>query len=85
MNAAVVEQFHKPLVMRELTVPTPKPGQALVEIMASGVCHTDLHAAERRLARKAASVPEDIQDIRGANSSVKDFFIRWRRTMHESN
>ena len=30
--------------MRELSVPTPGPGQALVEIMASGVCHTDLHA-----------------------------------------
>jgi alcohol dehydrogenase, propanol-preferring len=45
MNAAVVEQFREPLVMRELPVPTPGPGQALVEIMASGVCHTDLHAA----------------------------------------
>ena len=46
MNAAVVENFRQPLVMRELPVPTPGPGQALVEIIASGVCHTDLHAAE---------------------------------------
>jgi len=46
MQAAVVEQFGKPLVMQEVPVPTPGPGQALVEIIATGVCHTDLHAAE---------------------------------------
>jgi alcohol dehydrogenase, propanol-preferring len=46
MQAAVVEEFGKPLVVREVPVPTPGPGQALVEIIASGVCHTDLHAAE---------------------------------------
>lgn len=46
MQAAVVEKFGAPLVVREVSVPTPGPGQALVEIMASGVCHTDLHAAD---------------------------------------
>jgi propanol-preferring alcohol dehydrogenase len=46
MWAAVVEQFGRPLAVREVPVPTPGPGQALVEIIASGVCHTDLHAAE---------------------------------------
>jgi propanol-preferring alcohol dehydrogenase len=46
MQAAVVEKFGSPLVVRELPVPTPGPGQALVEIIASGVCHTDLHAAD---------------------------------------
>ncbi len=46
MQAAVVEQFGKPLVMQEVPVPTPGPGQALVEIIATGVCHIDLHAAD---------------------------------------
>jgi alcohol dehydrogenase, propanol-preferring len=46
MNAAVVEHFGAPLVVREVPVPTPGPGQALVEISATGVCHTDLHAAD---------------------------------------
>jgi alcohol dehydrogenase, propanol-preferring len=46
MQAAVVEEFGKPLVIQEVPVPTPGPGQALVEIIATGVCHTDLHAAE---------------------------------------
>lgn len=35
MRAAVVEKFREPLVMRELPVPMPGPGQALVEIIAS--------------------------------------------------
>jgi alcohol dehydrogenase, propanol-preferring len=46
MKAAVVERFGAPLVIREVPVPTPGPGQALVEISATGVCHTDLHAAD---------------------------------------
>jgi propanol-preferring alcohol dehydrogenase len=46
MQAAVVEKFGEPLVLREVPVPTPGPEQALVEIFASGVCHTDLHAAD---------------------------------------
>ena len=46
MEAAVVEKFGEPLVIRDVPIPTPGPGQALVEIVASGVCHTDLHAAE---------------------------------------
>jgi propanol-preferring alcohol dehydrogenase len=46
MQAAVVEQFGKPLVLREWDVPEPGPGQILVKTEACGVCHTDLHAAK---------------------------------------
>jgi propanol-preferring alcohol dehydrogenase len=45
MQAAVVEQFGRPLVLRTLDVPTPGPGEILVKTEACGVCHTDLHAA----------------------------------------
>ena len=45
MQAAVVEQFGKPLMFREVDIPTPGPGQILVKTEACGVCHTDLHAA----------------------------------------
>jgi alcohol dehydrogenase, propanol-preferring len=45
MQAAVVEKFGEPLVLREVPVPRPGLGQVLVELVASGVCHTDLHAA----------------------------------------
>src|ERR1700732_895196 len=46
MKAAVVEKFCAPLVVREVPIPTPGPGQALVEVFAPGVCHTDLHAVD---------------------------------------
>jgi len=46
MKAAVVREFGKPLVIEEVAVPMPGPGQILVKIAATGVCHTDLHAAE---------------------------------------
>ena len=46
MKAAVVHAFGEPLRIEEVKVPLPGPGQVLVKIEASGVCHTDLHAAE---------------------------------------
>ncbi|MDN3546395.1 alcohol dehydrogenase AdhP [Kinneretia asaccharophila] len=46
MKAAVVRAFGQPLEIDELAVPEVPPGQVLVKVMASGVCHTDLHAAE---------------------------------------
>ena len=46
MKAAVVREFGAPLTLEEVTVPRPGQGQILVKIAASGVCHTDLHAAE---------------------------------------
>lgn len=46
MKAAVVREFGKPLSIEQVPVPTPGPGEVLVRIKASGVCHTDLHAAD---------------------------------------
>jgi alcohol dehydrogenase, propanol-preferring len=46
MQAAFVEQFGQPLVIKEVAIPKPGPGQILVKTEACGVCHTDLHAAE---------------------------------------
>jgi alcohol dehydrogenase, propanol-preferring len=45
MHAAVVEQFGKPLVLREWDLSSPGVNQILVKTEACGVCHTDLHAA----------------------------------------
>lgn len=46
MKAAVVHSFGKPLTIEEVPVPAVPPGRVLVKILASGVCHTDLHAAD---------------------------------------
>jgi propanol-preferring alcohol dehydrogenase len=45
MRAAVVTSFEKPLEIKDIPVPEPGPGQVLVRIEASGLCHTDIHAA----------------------------------------
>jgi len=45
MRAAVVTAFGEKLVIREVPVPEPGPGEVLVRVAACGVCHTDLHAA----------------------------------------
>ncbi|MBN8817493.1 MAG: alcohol dehydrogenase AdhP [Sphingomonas sp.] len=46
MKAAVVRAFRQPLTIDEVPIPQVGPGQIQVAIQASGVCHTDLHAAE---------------------------------------
>ena len=45
MRAAVVTSFDAPLEIKEVPTPEPADGQVLVRIEASGLCHTDIHAA----------------------------------------
>lgn len=45
MKAAVVTKLGAPLEIQEVPIPTPGLNEALVRVHASGVCHTDLHAA----------------------------------------
>ncbi|WP_405953764.1 alcohol dehydrogenase AdhP [Streptomyces phaeochromogenes] len=45
MKAAVVRAFGEPLVIEERPDPEPGPGQVRIRIEASGLCHTDIHAA----------------------------------------
>jgi propanol-preferring alcohol dehydrogenase len=45
VKAAVVHEFHRPLVIEEIATPEPGHGQVLVKIETSGLCHTDIHAA----------------------------------------
>ncbi len=45
MKAAVVRKFGEPLAIEEVETPRPQRGEILVKVAASGVCHTDLHAA----------------------------------------
>ena len=45
IRAAVLEEFGQPLVVQELDLAEPKAGEALVRLVACGVCHTDLYTA----------------------------------------
>lgn len=46
MTAAVVSAYGQPLTIQQVPTPQPGPNEVLIRIIASGVCHTDLHAAE---------------------------------------
>jgi threonine dehydrogenase-like Zn-dependent dehydrogenase len=46
--AAVLHRFHEPLILETIPVPALAPGQALVEVVAAGVCGSDVHMWEGR-------------------------------------
>jgi propanol-preferring alcohol dehydrogenase len=51
MQAMVLEQPGKPLVLKTVPLPAPSDGQVLVKIIACGVCRTDLHIVDGELSK----------------------------------
>jgi S-(hydroxymethyl)glutathione dehydrogenase / alcohol dehydrogenase len=45
IRAAVLEEFAAPLILREVDLAEPGPGEVLVRLVACGVCHTDMYTA----------------------------------------
>jgi S-(hydroxymethyl)glutathione dehydrogenase / alcohol dehydrogenase len=45
IRAAVLEEFGAPLEVQEVELEEPRAGEALVRLVACGVCHTDLYTA----------------------------------------
>jgi S-(hydroxymethyl)glutathione dehydrogenase / alcohol dehydrogenase len=69
IRAAVLEDFANPLVVQEVELGGPKPGEVLVRLKACGVCHTDLYTASGAdpsgysptvLGHEGAGVVEDV-------------------------
>jgi S-(hydroxymethyl)glutathione dehydrogenase/alcohol dehydrogenase len=69
IRAAVLEQFAEPLVVQEVELDGPGPGEVLVRLAACGVCHTDLYTASGAdpsgyaptvLGHEGAGVVEDV-------------------------
>ena len=52
MRAAVLRDFSLGIQLEDMPFPEPKPNQVLVRILASGICHTDLHAINGSWDRK---------------------------------
>src|SRR3974390_1790794 len=49
MRAMVLQRPHATLVMTERSRPRPAPGEIVVEVLACGVCRTDLHVVDGEL------------------------------------
>jgi 6-hydroxycyclohex-1-ene-1-carbonyl-CoA dehydrogenase len=56
MNATAyyLESARSPLVRRDMTLPEPRAGEAIVEVLACGLCHTDLGFADGSVPTKHA-------------------------------
>ena len=67
-TAAICVEPNRPLVVDEVIVEGPREGEALVEIVASGLCHTDLTALE---GTNASSVYPLIPGHEGAGRVVE--------------
>ncbi len=48
-RAMVLEQPHSRLLLKEVSVPAPGPGQVLLKVRACGICRTDLHLVDGEL------------------------------------
>src|SRR5919107_3586161 len=71
IRAAVLEEFGAPLQVQEVDLAEPKAGEALVRLVACGVCHTDLYTASGAdpsgyaptvLGHEGAGVVEEVGD-----------------------
>lgn len=56
MRAVVWDGPDTPMTVEEVPTPSPGPGEALVRIAATGVCHTDLHVIKGEVAFPAPGV-----------------------------
>src|SRR3954449_6695377 len=80
-----------PVSIEEITIPDPGPGEAVVQVQACGVCHTDLHYREGGinddfpflLGHEAAGIVEAVgPDVTGV--APGDFVIlNWRAVCGE--
>ena len=68
----------RPLVLTDVTVPTPAEDEVLMSVHACGICRTDLHVVEGELpVRRSALIPghQIVGRITALGSSVEDFAI----------
>jgi S-(hydroxymethyl)glutathione dehydrogenase / alcohol dehydrogenase len=64
-RAAVAWEANKPLTIETIDLDGPKPGEVLVEIMATGVCHTDAYTLSGSTP-KGCSPPSSAMKVRAS-------------------
>src|SRR5487761_600432 len=86
MPGVVARAKGKPVELADIIVPDPGPGEALVNVQACGVCHTDLHYKEggigdefpyllgHEAAGTVEAVGENVQDVKPGDFVV----LNWR-------
>lgn len=62
MKAALLRELNAPLTVERVTIDTPAPDEVLVKVMASGLCHSDLHVIE-------GNIPQALPAVLGHEAS----------------
>jgi propanol-preferring alcohol dehydrogenase len=80
MKAAVLEAPGAPLPVREVPMPHPGPGEILIRLEASGVCHTDVHVWQGHYLPATPPAPfipghEGVGRVAGLGAGVTDWAI----------
>lgn len=82
MKAAVLHAFGQPLVIEDVAIGKPGPGEVLLHTAAVGLCHSDLHFIEgmrpfplpgvlgHEVAGTVAAVGEGVRDLRPGDHVV---------------
>jgi S-(hydroxymethyl)mycothiol dehydrogenase len=86
VRAVIAAAVKAPVTIETITVPDPGPGEALVRVLACGVCHTDLHYREGGinddfpflLGHEASGVVEAVGDGVGNLAPGDRVIIAWR-------
>jgi alcohol dehydrogenase, propanol-preferring len=76
MQAMVLQEPRKGLVLCDIPVPAPGPDQVLIKVHACGVCRTDLHVVDGELPNaKLPIIPghEIVGIVAGKGENVKSF------------
>ncbi|MGH9046151.1 MAG: S-(hydroxymethyl)mycothiol dehydrogenase [Acidimicrobiales bacterium] len=91
VRAVVASRVKEPVEVVTIEVPDPGPGEALVDVQACGVCHTDLHYREGGitdefpflLGHEAAGIVESVGE--GVTSVTPGDFVilNWRAVCGE--
>nr|WP_238523471.1 zinc-dependent alcohol dehydrogenase family protein [Candidatus Methylacidiphilum infernorum]ANC58152.1 alcohol dehydrogenase, propanol-preferring [Candidatus Methylacidiphilum infernorum] len=81
MKAMVLERPKNPLVLKDVPIPSPGPGEVLLEVLVCGVCRTDLHVVDGELPNpKPNLIPghEVVGIVRKLGSGATKFSIGQR-------
>ena len=92
VRAVVALAKGEPVGIETVLVPDPGPGEALVQVQACGVCHTDLHYREGGinddfpflLGHEAAGIVEAVGDGVSEVSPGDFVVLNWRAVPHRS-
>lgn len=77
VKAAVAFGPNEPLQIREVTLADPGPGEVLVKLKATGLCHSDLSALEGKISQAFPVVlgHEGIGDVIAVGEGVSEFSV----------